>query len=138
MRKLIILLSFVSLDVSAQDVIVKKDGSTILSKVLEVNQNDIKYKKHSNKNGPTYTINKSDIISINYENGEKDTFSTNNIDQNSGSEKSLRVKRRIRVLQRKESAWRILLKQMNRILGRSLLKVQECLFHRIEDLGSAD
>ena len=86
MRKLIILLSFVSLDVSAQDVIVKKDGSTILSKVLEVNQNDIKYKKHSNKNGPTYTINKSDIISINYENGEKDTFSTNNIDQNSGSE----------------------------------------------------
>ena len=59
---------------SAQDVIVKKDGSTILSKVLEVNTSDIKYKKFSNQNGPTYTINKSEIMSINYENGDKDTF----------------------------------------------------------------
>lgn len=74
MKKIFVLLSFVSLNVSAQDVIVKKDGSTILSKVLEVNQNDIKYKKYSNQNGPTYTIGKSDIISINYENGDKDMF----------------------------------------------------------------
>lgn len=74
MKKVFVLLSFVSLNVSAQDVIVKKDGSTILSKVLEVNQNDIKYKKYSNQNGPTYTIGKSDIISINYENGDKDMF----------------------------------------------------------------
>lgn len=59
---------------SAQDVIVKKDGSTILSKVLEVNAQDIKYKKFSNPDGPTYTISTSDLISINYENGEKDTF----------------------------------------------------------------
>ena len=63
--------------VSAQDVIVKKDGNTILSKVLEVNTSDIKYKKFSNQNGPTYTINKSEIMSINYENGEKDDFSIN-------------------------------------------------------------
>lgn len=61
--------------VSAQDVIVKKDGSTILSKVLEVNSEDVKYKKSSNKKGPTYTIKKSEILSINYENGEKDDFS---------------------------------------------------------------
>lgn len=60
--------------VCAQDVIVKRDGSTILSKVLEVNTSEIKYKKFSNQDGPTYTINKSEIMSINYENGEKDTF----------------------------------------------------------------
>lgn len=60
--------------VFAQDVIVKKDGTTILSKVLEVNMSDIKYKKFSNKKGPTYSINKSDIMCINYENGEKDVF----------------------------------------------------------------
>ena len=47
---------FCSLCLSAQDVIVKRDGSTILSKVLEVNKTDIKYKKFSNLNGPTYTI----------------------------------------------------------------------------------
>ena len=62
--------------VSAQDVIVKRDGSTILSKVLEVNTADIKYKKFSNQNGPTYTINISDVMVINYENGEKDTFNS--------------------------------------------------------------
>ena len=64
--------------VSAQDVIVKKDGSTILSKVLEINTADVKYKKFSNQNGPTYTINKSDILAINYENGDKDTFENEN------------------------------------------------------------
>ena len=58
----------------AQDVVVKRDGSTILAKVLEVNQTDIKYKKYSNQQGPTYTINKSDVMAINYEGGEKDVF----------------------------------------------------------------
>ncbi len=63
-----------SANVIAQDVIVKKDGSTIASKVLEINQNEIKYKKFNNQNGPTYSISKSEILSINYENGEKDMF----------------------------------------------------------------
>ncbi len=77
MEKLIILGVFVctSLCASAQDVIVKKDGSTILSKVLEVNETNIKYKKFSNKTGPTYTISVENVLSVNYENGEKDTFS---------------------------------------------------------------
>lgn len=59
----------------AQDVIVKKDGSTILSNVLEINETNIRYKRFSNQGGPIYTINKSEIMSINYENGEKDDFS---------------------------------------------------------------
>ena len=54
--------------------IVKRDGSTILSKVLEVNPDNIKYKKASNANGPTYTILIKDILSINYENGEREIF----------------------------------------------------------------
>lgn len=60
----------------AQDVIVKKDGSTILSKVEEVSDTQVKYKKHSNLNGPTYTVNVSDLQCINYENGEKETFNS--------------------------------------------------------------
>ena len=77
MKKLLfVMLSMCLVNIHAQDVIVKKDGSTILSKVLEVNTADIKYKKFSNQNGPTYTISKSEILSINYENGEKDDFST--------------------------------------------------------------
>ena len=67
-----------SVSISAQDVIVKKNGSTILSKVLEVNAADIKYKKFSNQNGPTYTISIVDVMAINYENGEKDEFGDTN------------------------------------------------------------
>ncbi len=70
----LVILCTYAMTVYAQDVIVKKDGSTILSKILEVNPNDVKYKKFSNPNGPTYTIIKSEIMSINYENGDKDVF----------------------------------------------------------------
>lgn len=58
----------------AQDVIVKQDGSTILSKVIEIGTEEVKYKKFSNPDGPTYNIRKADIMTINYENGEKETF----------------------------------------------------------------
>ena len=61
----------------AQDVIVKKDGSTILSKVTDISSTEIKYKKFSNQQGPTYTISTADVLSINYENGDKDTFGGN-------------------------------------------------------------
>ena len=60
----------------AQDIIVKKDGSTIMSKVLEVQTDIIKYKKWSNQSGPTYSIKITDIFSINYQNGEKDVFNS--------------------------------------------------------------
>ena len=73
------MLSLAVINVAAQDVVVKKDGSTILAKALEVNQDNIKYKKFSNQNGPTYTINLSDVMSVNYENGEKDTFDVTHI-----------------------------------------------------------
>lgn len=59
---------------NAQDVIVKKDNSTILSKVIKISPTEIEYKKWSNQDGPTYTINISDVSSINYENGERDIF----------------------------------------------------------------
>lgn len=71
---LLILLLFVYSNGFAQDVIVKKDGSTILSKILEVNTFDIKYKKYSNLDGPTYTILKTELLSVNYKNGESEKF----------------------------------------------------------------
>ena len=80
MKQLLVFLFLLcSATISAQDVIVKKDGTTILSKVLEVNTADIKYKKFSNQNGPTYSISKVEIMSINYENGDKDAFDNTTI-----------------------------------------------------------
>lgn len=76
MKKLIsIMLCFcVSMIAMAQDVIVKKDGSTILSKVLEVSDTEVKYKKFSNLEGPTYTIKVKELQAINFQNGEKESF----------------------------------------------------------------
>lgn len=75
MKKLLLLIMFLnSVGCFAQDVIVKKDGSTIISKVTDVSSSEVKYKKYSNKDGPTYTISKSMIKVINFENGEKEDF----------------------------------------------------------------
>jgi hypothetical protein len=60
--------------VQAQDVIVKKDGNTILSKILEIGTKEIKYKKFNNQSGPTYTIEKENVSRINFENGTTETF----------------------------------------------------------------
>ena len=78
MRNLCLVLSLcLSSLIYAQDVIVLNDGSSIISKVLEVGSTDVKYKKWSNLEGPTYTLKKAEIISINYQNGERESFSNN-------------------------------------------------------------
>ena len=55
----------------AQDVIVKKDGSTIVCRVVELTSSEIVYKKWSNLNGSNYVMNRADASAINYENGKK-------------------------------------------------------------------
>ena len=68
-------LAFVAMStIQAQDVITTKDGSDIQAKILEVTQTELKYKKFSNPDGPTFTISKSDVLIVRYENGEKEVF----------------------------------------------------------------
>lgn len=57
-----------------QDLIVKKDGDVIQAKVLKVGTAEVEYKKWNNQDGPLYSIEVSNILSINYENGEKEKF----------------------------------------------------------------
>lgn len=59
----------------AQDVLVKKDGSSLLGRVEEVTETEVKYRKADNPNGPLYTIKVADLMRINYENGQSDVFS---------------------------------------------------------------
>jgi len=76
MRNILVLgviLFFVS-SVYSQDVITTKAGEDIMSKVLEVNQNEIKYLKYEMPDGPVYSVSKTDILMIRYENGSKDIF----------------------------------------------------------------
>lgn len=77
MRKLCFLLSLcIASLVSAQDVIVLKDGSTILGKNIEVGTSDVKYQRWIGQDKNVYTVNISNITSINYQNGEVKTFAS--------------------------------------------------------------
>ena len=69
-----VILTATSFSLSAQDVIVMKDSRKIEVKVMDVNVNDVKYKMFTNQDGPTYTLLKSDIASILYQNGNVESF----------------------------------------------------------------
>ena len=76
--------------VQAQDLITKRSGEDIQAKILEVNQTEIKYKKFDNQDGPTFTISKSDVLMVRYENGTNEVFTqtenrTNNYNQGSNN-----------------------------------------------------
>ncbi|MCL2074768.1 MAG: hypothetical protein FWH18_12670 [Marinilabiliaceae bacterium] len=62
----------------AQDVIVTKDAKKINAKVTEVNIDNVRYINFDNLEGPVYTISKSDIHVIIYQNGLVDIFETEN------------------------------------------------------------
>lgn len=68
---LVFLFLLCSASASAQDVIVKKDGSTIVCRVVELTDSEITYKKWSDLNGSNYVMNRADASAINYQNGKK-------------------------------------------------------------------
>jgi hypothetical protein len=70
----IVLCFFLAPYVGAQDLIIMRNGDEIKARVEEVGQAEIKYKKFENLTGPTYTVHKSDVFMIRYENGQRDVF----------------------------------------------------------------
>ena len=73
-RLFLLLLCIFTLTVNAQDVIICKNGDEILSKVLKVSKSEIEYKKWTNQDGPSYTLDKSEVFMIKYQSGDKDVF----------------------------------------------------------------
>ena len=75
MKKIFLLMLFLcSMSVWAQDVIVWRDGSTVVCRVLEVTKTEVIYKKWSDLQGSNYIVNQKDLTAIHYENGTKTTF----------------------------------------------------------------
>lgn len=73
----------------AQDIITTKDSSDIQARILEVTNSEVKYKRFSNLEGPTFTISKSDILIVRYENGENEIFKeSDNIQNNQSSQRN--------------------------------------------------
>lgn len=93
MKKLLLFLLLImsASNIQAQDVIVKKDGSTVVCRVVEVNSLEIVYKKWTDLNGSNYVMNRADASAINYQSGKKENlgemtnlYAPNN--QNSGTQ----------------------------------------------------
>ena len=74
---LLFILSTCSLNIiKAQDTLSMRSGENILVKVIEVGTTEVKYKKLDNLNGPIFSILKSDLLIVKYENGTKEDFSS--------------------------------------------------------------
>lgn len=58
----------------AQDIITLKNGEDLKAKILEVLSNEIKYKRYDNMDGPIFTLRKSEILMITYQNGTREVI----------------------------------------------------------------
>jgi hypothetical protein len=58
----------------AQDTLVKRNGERIVVKVLEINPDDIRYKRFANLDGPLYSIYKTEVRYITYASGLKENY----------------------------------------------------------------
>ena len=59
---------------AAQDIILKRNAEQIEAIVKEITDTDVKYRKFTNTEGVTYSIRRSEVFSITYENGTMDLF----------------------------------------------------------------
>ena len=81
---------FITSSVYAQDIVVTMDAKSFKVKVLEINDQEIKYKDFENPDGPIYVMKKSEVNMIVYQNGKVETFNNfpndnQNYNQNSNN-----------------------------------------------------
>lgn len=67
---------FISLSAAAQDTIIKLNKERIATKIIEINEKDVKFRKFSYPDGPLYSELKSEIHYIKFQNGSIDTITT--------------------------------------------------------------
>jgi len=70
---LLLLLCF-AISSFSQDIIYTTNGDKTEVKILEIKPGEIRYKKHSNPDGPDYVASKSDVLLITYSNGTFESF----------------------------------------------------------------
>lgn len=63
-----------SCSLHAQDKIFRRDGETIDAKIKTVGTKTITYSRFDNQSGPEYTVLKTEVASIKYQNGSEDVF----------------------------------------------------------------
>ena len=78
---LLIILCSTANNAFSQDIIVLKNGEEVKAKVSEIDMDAVKYKKFDNLAGPVYTLKKTEIFMIKYENGTKDVFGEQKVNE---------------------------------------------------------
>ena len=73
--------------VSAQDLIILRDGSMIEAKVTEISPVEIRYKRYENLDGPTIVLPRIDILSIRHENGTYEILNAGTVQESPRVEK---------------------------------------------------
>ncbi|MBK7987086.1 MAG: hypothetical protein IPK11_09265 [Ignavibacteria bacterium] len=78
MYRLLVMLTIIvaCVELHAQDIIIKRDGKEIPSKVLEISSTEIRYKDFDFMSGPTRVLPISQVVVILYENGKREVFSS--------------------------------------------------------------
>jgi hypothetical protein len=79
MKYVILIFSFILLltnNALSQDIIVQTNGDEIEVKVIEITSETIKYRLFENLDGPLRNINISNVFMIIYENGSRETFTS--------------------------------------------------------------
>lgn len=66
-KYLLALMVLCSMCATAQDMIVKKDGSTIFCRVLHLTSTEVVYKEWNHQNGPNHSVARSEVRTIDYE-----------------------------------------------------------------------
>jgi hypothetical protein len=69
---------FSAMNIDAQDFIIKNDKSEIKSKIVEITENTIKYKKWEFLDGPLYNIAKGEVFMLIYANGQREIIQQSN------------------------------------------------------------
>lgn len=74
MRFFIFLFIWIPFISFSQDIIVKKNGDEVKTKIIEITEEKIKYKEFDFQDGPLRNIEKSQIFMILYQNGNRENF----------------------------------------------------------------
>lgn len=78
--------------INAQDFIVLRDATEIESKVLEITETNVSYKKWDNLDGPVFSINRDKVFFIKFANGTKEVFYTGEATKKTSSQPNNAVK----------------------------------------------
>jgi hypothetical protein len=81
------ILIFYTIQLKAQDIIIKKNGEIIKGEIIEKNNSIVKFKQHNSANNILYSIEMKDVQKISYANGYMEELDKNSIEKKEENKK---------------------------------------------------